>query len=142
MEASEARTMAETDEEAVLLRIRTLLALERNYFAEERTALAEFRTGLALALIAPLPTTVVAYIFHVLPTEEPLFFEALSFTIFVVVAAMGIWMGLRSRSKLKKIWGKKKLLREHQVAIIKSIKATNDLLGKLIVLEEHVENRF
>lgn len=130
--------MAETVEKDALSRIRTLLALERNFLAEERTALAEFRTGLALALIAPMATTVVAYTFYVLPTEEPLILNFVSFSTFTAVAALGIWMSLRSRSKLKKIWKKKKMLREHQVSIIRSVKATDDLLGKLIVLEEQV----
>ncbi len=129
--------MAETNEHDTLLRIRTLLALERNYLAEERTALAEFRTGLTLALIAPPATTILAYIFYVLPTE-PFFFNLLSFIVFTVVAVLGIWMSFRARSRLKKIWRKKRMLREHQVAIIKSVKATDDLLGKLIVLEEQV----
>ncbi len=134
--------MGETNEQDALSRIRTLLALERNYLAEERTALAEFRTGLALALIAPMATTVAAYIFYVLPTEEPLILNFVSFSAFAVVAALGIWISFRSRSKLKKIWKKKKMLREHQVAVIKSVKAADDLLGKLIVLEEQVENSF
>jgi len=132
--------MPETDEHDTLLRIRTLLALERNFLAEERTALAEFRTGLAVALIAAPASSIVAYIFFIIP-GEPFFFNLLSFIVFAVIAVMGIWMGLRSRSKMKKISEKKKMLREHQVAIIKSVKAVDSLLGKLIVLEERVKNR-
>ena len=133
--------MAETDEQDVLSRIRTLLALERNFLAEERTALAEFRTGLAVALISAPATSVVAYIFYTIP-GEPFLFNVLSVMVFAVIAVIGIWMGLRSRSRLKKIEKKKKMLREHQVAIIRSVKAANDLLGKLIVLEEQMKNSF
>jgi len=50
-------------EQEILAEIRTLLALERNYLAEERTSRAEFRTGLALTVIAPAASTLIAYIF-------------------------------------------------------------------------------
>ncbi len=131
--------MAETNEEEVLSRIRTLLALERNYLAEERTVLAEFRTGLAVALIAAPASTIIAYVFFIIPGEPP-FLELFSFFVFAVVTGMGLWVSFRSRSKLKKIRDKKRMLREHQVAIIKSVKAANDLLGKLMTLEEQVKN--
>ena len=54
--------MDEVKENEVVAKIRTLLALERNFLAEERTALAEFRNGLALAVIGPTVSTIIAYI--------------------------------------------------------------------------------
>ena len=61
-------------EQDIPARIRTLLALERNYRAEERTALAEFRTGLALALIGSPAGAFVAFIFPSIPTEGAILF--------------------------------------------------------------------
>jgi len=40
--------LTDPTEQEILAKIRTLLALERNYLAEQRTAFAEFRIGLAL----------------------------------------------------------------------------------------------
>ena len=102
--------MVETGEQEILAKIRALLALERNYLAEERTALAEFRTGLTLALTAPPASTVVAYIFSVLPIESVLLFDLINFTFFAILTLVGVRMSLRSRSKLKKIRDMKKNL--------------------------------
>jgi predicted nucleic acid-binding Zn-ribbon protein len=56
--------------------------------------------------------------------------------VFAIVTGMGLWLVFRSQSKLKKIRDKKRMLREHQVAVIKSLKAADDLLGKIMILEE------
>jgi uncharacterized membrane protein YidH (DUF202 family) len=98
------------------------MALERNFLAEERTILAEFRTGLAVALIAAPTSTIIAYVFYIIPGEPPLL-DLFSFLLFAVVTGMGLWLVFQSRSKLKRIQDKKRMLREHQVAVIKSVKA-------------------
>ena len=120
--------MVETGEQEALAKIRTLLALERNYLAEERTALAEFRTGVAVALIAPSASAFVAYIFSVFPIEGTPLFESLIFAFFIILTAIGIWISLRSRSKLKKIREKKKILKDCKVEVIRSSKAVYELL--------------
>lgn len=120
--------MVETSEQEALAKIRTLLALERNYLAEERTALAEFRTGIAVALIAPSASALIAYIFSVFPSEGTPLFESLIFAFFIILTAIGIWTGLRSRYKLKKIRKKKKILKDCKVDVIRSSKAVYELL--------------
>ncbi|MFB0503633.1 MAG: DUF202 domain-containing protein [Candidatus Bathyarchaeia archaeon] len=119
-------------EQDILARIRTLLALERNYLAEERTALAEFRTGLALALIGSPASAFVAFIFPSIPTEG-----AILFLVFLVIlAAIGVWISLKSRARLEKIRKKKRMLKDRESEIIRSSKAVNDLLGDLAALDE------
>jgi len=133
--------MVEATEQEVLAKIRTLLALERNYLAEERTALAEFRTGLALTVIAPAASTVVAYIFSTFPIEKSLLLDLLNFTFFSVLTIFGIWTSFRSRSKLKKIRKKKKIIKDREVAITQSSKAIHDLLCECIDPDEEPENK-
>jgi len=128
--------MLEVSEQEVLAKIRTLLALERNYLAEERTALAEFRTGLALTVIAPATSTVVAYLFSTFPIEKSLLLDLLNFTFFSVLTILGIWTSFRSRSKLKMIRKKKKIIKDREVAITQSSKAIHDLLCDCIDLDE------
>ncbi|MFB0567145.1 MAG: hypothetical protein ACETVM_00975 [Candidatus Bathyarchaeia archaeon] len=128
--------MVEADEQEILAKIRTLLALERNYLAEERTALAEFRTGLALVLLAPPASTVVAYVLATLEVEETLIFDLLNFVFFAVLTIVGIWMSLRSRSELKKIRKKKKLLKDREATVIRSSKVVHDLFDDFISLED------
>ena len=98
-----AKCIVEATEQEMLAKIRTLLALERNYLAEERTALAEFRTGLALTVIGPAASTVLAYIFAGLPTEQAIIFDLINFAFFSILTIIGIWTSFRSRSKLKMI---------------------------------------
>lgn len=124
--------MVETGEQEILAKIRALLALERNYLAEERTALAEFRTGLTLALTAPPASTVVAYIFSVLPIENVLLFDLINFTFFAILTLVGVRMSLRSRSKLKKIRNMKKILKGREAEVIRSSKTVYDLLSDFI----------
>lgn len=128
--------MVEADEQEILAKIRTLLALERNYLAEERTALAEFRTGLALVLLAPPASTVVAYVLATLEVEETLIFDLLNFVFFAVLTIVGIWISLRSRSELKKIRKKKKLLKDREATVIRSSKVVHDLFDDFISLED------
>jgi len=124
--------VVETGEQEILAKIRALLALERNYLAEERTALAEFRTGLTLALTAPPASTVVAYIFSVLPIESVLLFDLINFTFFAILTLVGVRMSLRSRSKLKKIRDMKKILKGREAEVIRSSKTVYDLLSDFI----------
>ena len=128
--------MVEADEQEILAKIRTLLALERNYLAEERTALVEFRTGLALVLLAPPASTVVAYVLATLEVEETLIFDLLNFVFFAVLTIVGIWISLRSRSELKKIRKKKKLLKDREATVIRSSKVVHDLFDDFISLED------
>lgn len=128
--------MVEADEQEILAKIRTLLALERNYLAEERTALAEFRTGLALVLLAPPASTVVAYVLATLEVEETLILDLLNFVFFAVLTIVGIWISLRSRSELKKIRKKKKLLKDREATVIRSSKVVHDLFDDFISLED------
>jgi uncharacterized membrane protein YidH (DUF202 family) len=134
--------MAEINEQEVLGKIRTLLALERNYMAEERTALAEFRTGLALTVIGPTASTVLAYIFSNLLMEQVLFYDILNFTFFSVLTVIGIWTSFQSRSKLKRIRRQKKILKDREVAVIKCCKTVYDLFSGIMNLEEVLENSF
>jgi uncharacterized membrane protein YidH (DUF202 family) len=137
----EANMTVEASEQEILAKIRTLLALERNYLAEERTALAEFRTGLALTVISPAASTVVAYIFSVLPIEEAILLDLLNFTFFSILTIIGIWTSLRSRSKLKTIRKKKKVVKDCEVELIRSSKAIYDLFKcELLDLENQGEN--
>ncbi len=134
--------MAEINEQEVLGKIRTLLALERNYMAEERTALAEFRTGLALTVIGPTASTVLAYVFSNLPIERVLFYDILNFMFFSVLTVMGIWTSFQSRSKLKKIRRQKKILKDRELTVIRCCKTVYDLFSDIIDLEEVLEDSF
>ena len=127
--------MVATSEQEILAEIRTLLALERNYLAEERTELAEFRTGLALTVIAPAASTVVAYIFSLLQLAHALLFDGLNLTFFAVLTVWGIWTSLRSRSKLNKIRKKKMILKDRECAVMRKSKAVQDLLRDCVTLE-------
>ena len=128
--------MAKPGEQEILAKIRTLLALERNYLAEERTELAEFRTGLALTVIAPAASTVIAYIFSHLQAERALLFDALNFTFFAILTIWGIWISFRSRSKLNKIRKKKMILKDRECEAMRESKAVQDLLRDCIALED------
>ncbi len=128
--------MMETKEQEILATIRTLLALERNYLAEERTELAEFRTGLALTVIAPAASTVIAYIFSLLQVEYAILFDGLNFTFFAILTVWGIWTSLRSRSKLNKIRKKKMILKDRQCEVMRKSKAVQDLLSDCIAVED------
>jgi len=131
----EAKTTVETSEQEILAKIRTLLALERNYLAEERTELAEFRTGLALTVIAPAASTVIAYIFSSLELGHVLLFDLLNFTFFAILTVLGIWISFRSRSKLNKIRRKKMILKDRECEVIRKSKAVQDLLRDCIALD-------
>jgi len=132
----EAKKMVETSEQQILAEIRTLLALERNYLAEERTELAEFRTGLALTVIAPAASTVVAYIFSLLQVEYALLFDVLNVAFFAILTIWGIWTSVNSRSKLKRIRKKKMILKNRECEVMRKSKAVQDLLRDCIALED------
>jgi len=132
--------MVEPSEQEILAKIRTLLALERNYMAEERTALAEFRTGLALTVIAPAASTIVAYIFSILPIEKVILLDLLNLTFFSILTIIGIWTSIRSQSKLKTMRMKKKIIKDREAKIIKSSKAIYDLLCDCIDLKDETKN--
>ncbi|MDH5771362.1 MAG: DUF202 domain-containing protein [Candidatus Bathyarchaeota archaeon] len=132
----EAGTMAENKEQEILAKIRTLLALERNYLAEERTELAEFRTGLALTVIAPAASAVIAYIFSFLQVGPALLLDALNFTFFAILTIWGTWTIFRSRSKLNRIRKKKMILKDRECEVMRKSKAVQDLFRDCMVLED------
>ncbi len=131
--------MVDENEQEILATVRTLLALERNYLAEERTELAEFRTGLAILLIVPTTTTVIAYISSILEVRHALFFDVLNFTLLAVLAILGIWTITRSHSKLNRIRNNKKLLKARECEIVSKSKTIHDLISECIILEDDNE---
>lgn len=124
--------MAKTNEQELLAQIRTLLALERTYLAEERTELAEFRTGLTIILISPPASAVVAYIFFLLSLQGFFVLDLLNYTFFSILVLIGIRTSILSQSRLKKIREKKKLLKAHEINLVKSSKNANDLLADFV----------
>jgi len=120
--------MNEVNEQEVLAKIRTLLALERNYLAEERTALAEFRNGLALIIIGPTVSTIIAYMLSVFNVQKSILMDALNFAFFTILTTVGIWISFRSQSKLRIIRKKKATIKKRTIEISKSSKEIYDLL--------------
>ena len=120
--------MNEVNEQEVLAKIRTLLALERNYLAEERTALAEFRNGLALIIIGPTVSTIIAYMLSVFNVQQSILLDALNFAFFTILTTVGIWISFRSQSKLKIIKKKKVTIKNRTIEISKSSKEIYNLL--------------
>jgi uncharacterized membrane protein YidH (DUF202 family) len=120
-----------SSEREILAKIRTLLALERNYLSEERTALAEFRTGLTLALVSPPALSLFTYIFQSFPVEGySLFMLVISILVFLTL--MGVWISVKSRSKLKNISFKIQLLKDRQLEVIKDSEVICSLLEDCI----------
>jgi hypothetical protein len=128
--------MLDEKEQEILAIVRTLLALERNYLAEERTELAEFRTGLAILLIVPAATTIFAYVSSLLEVRYAFLFDVLNFTLFAVLAVWGVWIIIRSRSKLNEIRKNKKLLKARECEFVSKSKTIHDLISECIILEE------
>jgi uncharacterized membrane protein YidH (DUF202 family) len=109
--------MSEKEEERNrLARLRTLLALERNYLAEERTQLARLRTGLAFTLIVP---SVYLFITSI-DINIPLFFLIIFFIFIGFFFIRGVWTVITARSKLKKIRKKKEIVKKREKQIIDS----------------------
>ncbi|WP_455369967.1 hypothetical protein [[Eubacterium] cellulosolvens] len=125
--------MNSVSEGTTLARIRTLLALERNYLAEERTILAEIRTGLSLLLFGLPSSTIIAYIFSVLPSTRHLFLDLIVYAFFVGIIIVGIWFSIRSRPRLKKIRHAKEILKQRQSQILIESNSVNDLFRDLII---------
>ena len=120
--------MNEVNEQEVLAKIRTLLALERNYLAEERTAMAEFRNGLALTVIGPTMSTIIAYILSVFTVEKSILLDLLNFAFFSILTIVGIWISFRSQSKLRILKKKKATIKKRTIEISKSSKEIYNLL--------------
>lgn len=127
--------MMDEAEQDILATVRTLLALERNYLAEERTELAEFRTGLAILLIIPPASTVIAYVSSLLELMYYLFFGALNFTLLAVFAVWGIRKMINSHSKLSRIRKNKKVLKSRECEFIGKSSTIHGLIGECILLE-------
>jgi uncharacterized membrane protein YidH (DUF202 family) len=116
------------NEQQVLAKIRTLLALERNYLAEERTAMAEFRNGLALTVIGPTASTIIAYALSVFTVDQSFVLDVLNFVFFSILTIVGIWISFRSQAKLKIIKKKKATIKKRTTEISKSSKEIFNLL--------------
>lgn len=112
----------------MLDRVRTLLALERNYLAVERTLYAELRTGITLALIGPPASAVVAYIIPYIPSEGTI----LLFLFLTIITVLGIWIIYNSRSKLGDVRMKITKLQERVVMIMDKSEEVKALLEDLI----------
>ena len=97
-----------------LARLRTLLALERNYLAGERTQLARLRTGLAFTLIGP---SVYIFITSFNPSI-PLYLLIFSYIILGFIFMRGIWTIYNAKSKLKKIKNQKEIVKVKENQII------------------------
>ena len=120
--------MSEKTEQEILAIIRTLLAIERNYLAEQRTALAEFRTGLTIMLISPPAISFITYFFQSIPLARNPIFEVIIYLFLVLITILGVRMSISSRSKLRKIYQKIKILQARENKIIKQSKIIYDLL--------------
>jgi uncharacterized membrane protein YidH (DUF202 family) len=127
--------MVDEAEQEILATVRTLLALERNYLAEERTELAEFRTGLAILLIIPPVSTVVAYFSSLLEAVYFLFFNVLNFTLLAILAVWGIWTMMSSHSKLSRIRKNKMVLKSRECEFVGKSKTIHGLIGECILLK-------
>jgi len=115
--------MVEEREETVLAEIRTLLALERNYLAEERTRLSVFQTGIALALIVPSISAAFAYVFSHILNGIPFDLDLPIYMLSVMLTIAGILISFHSWTELKEIRRKMKILREHEATIIRNSRA-------------------
>jgi uncharacterized membrane protein YidH (DUF202 family) len=134
-----AEFMTDEVEQEILATVRTLLALERNYLAEERTELAEFRTGLAILLIVPPVSTVIAYFSSFLEAAYFLFFNMLNFTLLAVLAVWGVWTMISSHSKLSRIRKNKTVVKSRQCEFVGKSKTIHGLVGECILLEGNNE---
>jgi hypothetical protein len=75
----------------------------REYLAEDRTELAKFRTGLAILLIVPAASTIIAYVSSLLETRSVFVFDVLNFKLLTFLSGWGIWKVICFRSQLNKI---------------------------------------
>jgi uncharacterized membrane protein YidH (DUF202 family) len=130
-----ANFMVDEAEQEILATVRTLLALERNYLAEERTELAKFRTGLAILLIVPPVSTVVAYFSSLLEAVYFLFFNVLNFTLLAIFAVWGFWTMIGSHSKLNRIRKNKTVVKSRECEFVGKSKTIQGLIGECILLE-------
>ncbi|MCF2141574.1 MAG: hypothetical protein K9W44_16085 [Candidatus Lokiarchaeota archaeon] len=110
----------------VLARLRTLMALERNYLAEERTQLAQFRTGIALALLGPS----LGSIYYPLSVdfESITFFNILISFLFAFITGLGIYWIIKSHQIVKNLRIKKKKVKEKELAILQEYPEVCDFL--------------
>ena len=120
--------MSKKSEQELLAKVRTLLAIERNYLAEQRTALAEFRTGLTLTLTAPPAISLVTYFFQSVPILRNTIFDAVVYLFLILITIYGVRISVSSRSKLRKISQKIKILQDRENKMIKQSKMVYDLL--------------
>ena len=115
-----------------LARLRTLLALERNYLAGERTQLARLRTGLAFTLIAPS-----AYIFITsLNLSIPLYLLIFSYIILGFIFMRGVWTIYNAKSKLKKIKNQKEIVKVKENQIIDNSESIQNTFRNCIEFDD------
>jgi len=115
-----------------LARLRTLLALERNYLAGERTQLARLRTGLAFSLIAP-----TVYIFIVsLNLNIPLYLLIFSYIILGFIFMRGTWTIYSAKLKLKKIKDQKEIVKVKEQQIIDNSESIQNTFRSCIEFDD------
>ena len=111
------------NERGKLARLRTLLAIERNYLAEERTQLARLRTGLAFTLISPS-----VYIFFTsLNLSIHLYLLIISYIILGFIFIRGIWSIYSARLKLNKIRNQKEIVKAKEKEILESSESIQNI---------------
>ena len=109
--------MTRDSEQEILAGIRTILAFERNLLSEERTALSEFRTGLTISIAAAPVSALATYLFS-LVYDEGILLDLLSYTILILIAILGIYMALLSRTSLTKIQKMKNEIKNKKFELI------------------------
>ena len=115
-----------------LARLRTLLALKRNYLAGERTQLARLRTGLAFSLIAPS-----VYIFiTTLNITIPLLLFIFTYIILGFIFMRGAWTIYSAKSNLKKIQNQKEIVQEKEKQIINNSKSIQNTFRHCIEFDD------
>ena len=109
-----------------------LLALERNYLAEERTALAVFRSGVSLALVVP-PIILMAFSLSI---QMDFFMSFLFYTFIIGTLAFGSGMIVLSRINLSNIRRRKRKVRLSEQKIINDSKKAKKLLNDHMVFDD------
>ena len=87
-------------------------------------------------------TGIVVFIFSTLLIEWFLLLDVVSFTLFVILAILGIRISILSQQRLKKIKIKMKMLHTQEARLLKSTKSADDLLRKFIIIEERIKDDF
>jgi uncharacterized membrane protein YidH (DUF202 family) len=104
--------------------------------AEERTQLAEFRTGLAILLVVPAASTIIAVLGSFLEGTLALISNVFSFGLFASLVVLGIWTVGRSRSRLNRIRKDKNRLKARECEFVSKSKTIHDLVSECVILDD------